>query len=100
MTGSAKRGLIADTNSAYLETHNLTYEFGATLKLCDIAIVPPMVWCNIKVIAWKPEEIWFIKLENLGKLFIRPIFAEPGKIMGMMYPHYLYCDIKAESMYM
>jgi len=33
VTGSAKRGLIADPNSTYLETHNLTCEFVTTLKL-------------------------------------------------------------------
>ena len=31
--GSVKRSLIADPNSTYLETHNLTYEFNTTLKL-------------------------------------------------------------------
>ena len=34
VTGSAKRGLIADPNLTYLETRNLTCEFGTTLKLC------------------------------------------------------------------
>ena len=29
--GSAKRGLIVDPNSTYLETHNLTCEFGTTV---------------------------------------------------------------------
>jgi len=33
VTGSGKRGLIADSNSTHLETRNLTCEFGATLKL-------------------------------------------------------------------
>ena len=33
MTGSVKRGLIVDSNSIYLESCNLTYEFGTTLKL-------------------------------------------------------------------
>jgi len=33
LTGSAKRGLISDPNSTYLETHNLTCESGTTLKL-------------------------------------------------------------------
>ena len=33
VTGFAKRGLIADPNSTYLETHDLTCEFGTTLKL-------------------------------------------------------------------
>ena len=33
MTGSAKRGLITDHYNAYLETHDMTYEFGTTLKL-------------------------------------------------------------------
>ena len=33
VTGSAKRGLIADPNSTHLESHNLTCEFGTTLKL-------------------------------------------------------------------
>ena len=33
VTGSAKRGLIADPNSTYLKSHNLTCEFGTTLKL-------------------------------------------------------------------
>ena len=33
MTGSAKRDLKADPNCIYLETHNLTCEFGTTLKL-------------------------------------------------------------------
>ena len=33
MTGSAKGGLIADPNSTYLETHNLTFKFGTTLKV-------------------------------------------------------------------
>ena len=33
VTGSTKRGLIADTNSTYLESCNLTYEFGTALKL-------------------------------------------------------------------
>ena len=31
--GFAKRGLIADPNSTYLESRNLTCEFGTTLKL-------------------------------------------------------------------
>ena len=34
MTGSAKRGLIADPNLTYLEACNLTCEFDNTLKLC------------------------------------------------------------------
>ena len=33
VTGSAKRGLIADPNCTLLETHNLTCEFGTDLKL-------------------------------------------------------------------
>ena len=33
VTGSAKKGLIADLNSTYLETRNSTCEFGTTLKL-------------------------------------------------------------------
>ena len=33
VTSSAKRGLIADPNSIYLEFHNLTCEFTTTLKL-------------------------------------------------------------------
>ena len=33
VTGSAKRGLIADPNSTYLENCNLTCEFGTALKL-------------------------------------------------------------------
>ena len=33
VTGSAKRGLIADPNCTYLEPHNLPCEYGTTLKL-------------------------------------------------------------------
>ena len=33
VTGSAKTGVIADPNSTYLETYNLTCEFVSTLKL-------------------------------------------------------------------
>jgi len=33
VTGSAKRGLIADPNSTCLECHNLTCDFATTLKL-------------------------------------------------------------------
>ena len=33
VTNSAKRDLIADPNSTHLESHNLTCEFGTTLKL-------------------------------------------------------------------
>ena len=33
VTGSAKRGLIADPNRTYLESHNLTCEFSTTLVL-------------------------------------------------------------------
>ena len=33
VTSSAKRGLIADPSSTYLETCNLTCEFGTALKL-------------------------------------------------------------------
>ena len=34
VSGSVKRGLIADPNCIYyLETHNLTCKFGTTLKL-------------------------------------------------------------------
>ena len=36
MTGSAKRGLIADPNNTYLETRNLTCEYDTTLKLGPI----------------------------------------------------------------
>jgi len=32
MTGSAKKGLIADPNNTYLETSNMTWEFGTALK--------------------------------------------------------------------
>jgi len=32
VTGSAKRGLIADPHCTYLESHNLICEFSATLK--------------------------------------------------------------------
>ena len=34
--GSTKKGLIADPNNTYLETHNLTWEFGTALKLGPI----------------------------------------------------------------
>ena len=33
VTGSAKRGLIADPNSTYLKARNLTCEFSTALKL-------------------------------------------------------------------
>ena len=33
VTGSAKMGLVADSNGTYLKTCNLTYKFGATLKI-------------------------------------------------------------------
>ena len=33
VTGSAKRGLMADPNSTYSESCNFTYEFGTALKL-------------------------------------------------------------------
>ena len=36
MTGSAKKGFIADPKNTYLETHNLTWEFGTALKLGPI----------------------------------------------------------------
>ena len=36
VTGSAKKGLIADSNSTYLETHNLTWEYVTALKLGPI----------------------------------------------------------------
>ena len=52
MTGSAKRGLIADPNSTYLETRNLTCEFGKTLILGSNAFI----WCNMKVI--RSSKIW------------------------------------------
>ena len=48
VTGSAKRGLIADPNQTHLESHNLTCEFSTTLKL------GPNI---LKVIASKLEEI-------------------------------------------
>jgi len=36
VTGSAKKGLIADPNDTYLEICNLTWEFGTALKLGPI----------------------------------------------------------------
>ena len=33
VTGSAKKGLIADPNNTYLEACNLTWEFDTALKL-------------------------------------------------------------------
>ena len=39
VTSSAKRGLIADPNSTYLESHNLTCELCTTLKLGSITFL-------------------------------------------------------------
>ena len=33
VTSSAKRGLIADSKRTYLETYNLTCEYGTTVKI-------------------------------------------------------------------
>jgi len=58
VTGSAKRGFIADPSNTYLETHNLTCEFGTALKL---ALNILLIWQNYlvyyKSVSLKPEEI-------------------------------------------
>jgi len=55
VTGSAKKGLIADPNHTHLESHKLTCKFSTTLKLGPN--IPRLVFSNMKVIALKFEEI-------------------------------------------
>ena len=55
VTGSAKKGLIADPNRTHLEFLNLTCEFSTTLKLSPNTRTclqyTTIVWCAMKVIA-------------------------------------------------
>jgi len=50
VTGFAKRGLIVDPNSIYLEIFNLTCEYGVTLKLGPNTPSIPLLCFNMKVI--------------------------------------------------
>ena len=54
-------------NSIYLESCNLTYEFGTTLKL-DLSIYTTNIAVSYEGESFKLEEIWFTKVENLEKL--------------------------------
>ena len=77
VTGSAKSSLIADPNSTYLESYNLTCELGTTLKLGP-NIFLTYHYCVVKyegdsLKTWRDinHQSW-----EFGKA-IRPLFVEP-----------------------
>ena len=82
VTSSTKRGLIADSNSTYLESHSLTCEFSTTLKFGPNISQTYLYY----LVQYEGDslETWGDMIHRsweFGKA-IRPPFTEPVTIMS------------------